>query len=58
LWRAIKEMQAMSERMLAAEPAFRDEDETASGEAIAWLGFDDAGGDGGDREDGDGDGLV
>lgn len=48
----------MSERMLAAEPAFRDEDETASGEAIAWLGFDDAGGDGGDREDGDGDGLV
>lgn len=47
----------MSERMLAAEPAFRNDDETASGEAIAWLGFDDADGRGGDREGGDQDGL-
>ena len=47
----------MSERMLAAEPAFRDEDGHPSSEAIAWPGagfFDTSG----DTDDGDGQGFT
>ena len=43
----------MSERMLAAEPAFRDEDGHPSSEAIAWPGADFLG-TSGDIDDGDG----
>ena len=47
----------MSERVLAAEPAFRDEDGQPSSETVAWLGadFPDPSG---DFDDGDGRGLI
>ena len=47
----------MSERVLAAEPAFRDEDGRPSSEALAWPGSDFHGGSG-DFDDGDGDGFA
>jgi uncharacterized protein involved in copper resistance len=39
---AIEETPAMSDRLLAAEPAFRDDDDATASEALAWLGADDS----------------
>ena len=47
----------MSERVLAAEPAFRDEDGQPSSETVVWLGADFPG-QPGEFDDGDEQGFI